>query len=45
MDLVTTQMESGLSRAGAASGPHALKLLSEDSSVALLFTDIVMPGG
>ena len=46
MDLVTSQMESlGYRVLGAASGPHALKILSEDSSVALLFTDIVMPGG
>ena len=46
MDLVTTQMESlGYRVLGAASGPYALKILSEDSSVALLFTDIVMPGG
>ena len=46
MDLVITQMESlGYRVLGAASGPHALKILAEDSSVALLFTDIVMPGG
>ncbi len=46
MELVTTQMESlGYRVLGAADGPHALKILAEDNSVALLFTDIVMPGG
>jgi signal transduction histidine kinase/CheY-like chemotaxis protein len=45
MDLVTAQMESlGYRVLGAANGPHALRILAEDSSIALLFTDIVMPG-
>ncbi|HVR67296.1 MAG TPA: response regulator, partial [Verrucomicrobiae bacterium] len=46
IDLVTTQMESlGYHVLTAANGPHALKILAEENSVALLFTDIVMPGG
>jgi CheY-like chemotaxis protein len=45
-DLVTTQMESlGYRVLAAANGPDALKILTEESSVAMLFTDIVMPGG
>jgi signal transduction histidine kinase/CheY-like chemotaxis protein len=46
MELVTAQMESlGYRVLGSADGTQALKLLSEDGSIALLFTDIVMPGG
>jgi CheY-like chemotaxis protein len=46
MQLVTSQMESlGYRVLAAANGQQALKLLSEDQSAALMFTDIVMPGG